>query len=69
MQSQYEKAFGLLDDAQEKGWTWDGIFEYMKKVRGRPACRDRLYLIAFAVGGDLVCPQRSAESKGRAVRG
>ena len=32
MQSQYEKTFGLLDDAQEKGWTWNGIFEYMKKM-------------------------------------
>ena len=62
MQSQYEKTFGLLDDAQEKGWTWDGIFEYMKKVHGQLACDDRLGLIVFAAGGDLVCTQRPAES-------
>ncbi|KAI5832425.1 alcohol oxidase [Schizophyllum commune Tattone D] len=41
MQSQYEKTFGLLDDAQEKGWTWDGIFEYMKKAETWSAPNDQ----------------------------
>ncbi|KAL1746132.1 hypothetical protein HDZ31DRAFT_34849 [Schizophyllum fasciatum] len=39
--AQYEKTFGLLEDAQEKGWTWDGIFEYMKKAESWSAPNDQ----------------------------
>ncbi|TRM58470.1 hypothetical protein BD626DRAFT_410370 [Schizophyllum amplum] len=39
--SQYDGVFSLLDDAEQAGWTWDGVFEYMKKAETWSAPNDQ----------------------------